>query len=378
MSKHLVVAVLAAGLALPVWADERSALLKVSPAQMQAMAITVAPLQAVATGAVASFPAQVVLPQGAERIVSTPVVALIEQVLVQPGQAVKAGTPLLRLASTELGQAQLQLAQAGARSRLAQQALAREQALFAEGIIPERRVQEAKAAAALAQAEAGQARAALRLMGLPPVALERVAAGGAPQDGLTLTAPQAGTVADIAVQAGQRVDASSLLMRLVQAGAIGLEIQVPAAQAAAYPVGTALSVAGGSLGSASGNPLRAHVRSVSTSVAPGSQTRSLRATLDDAQAASALRPGEAVTVQMSAPAAPLGATAWSVPLAAVARDGQQAHVFVQTPQGFEARPVQVLASAGQVVRVTGALKAGEAVAVTGVIALKGAWLKEAP
>jgi multidrug efflux pump subunit AcrA (membrane-fusion protein) len=51
-------------------------------------------------------------------------------------------------------------------------------------------------------------------------------------------------------------------------------------------------------------------------------------------------------------------------------------VFVRTLDGFEARPVTVSASAGQRVRVQGALKAGDAVAVSGVVALKGAWLNE--
>jgi cobalt-zinc-cadmium efflux system membrane fusion protein len=184
---------------------------------MQAMSITVQSLQAAGAGVTTSFPAQVVVPQGGERIVSAPVVSLVEQVLVQSGQSVRPGTPLLRIASTELGQAQLLLSQAGIRARLAQQNLAREQSLFAEGIIPERRVQEAKAAWSQAQAEVSQARAALRLMGLSNAVMDRLGAGGQAQDGLTLTAPQAGIVTDIAVHAGQRVEASTMLLRLVQA-----------------------------------------------------------------------------------------------------------------------------------------------------------------
>jgi RND family efflux transporter MFP subunit len=359
---------LTAAFALPAVSGERSPLLQVSAQQMQAMSITVQALQATVAGVTANFPAQVVVPQGGERIVSTPVVALVEQVLVQPGQPVKAGAPLLRLASAELGQAQLQLAQAAARGRLAQQNLAREQSLFAEGIIPERRVQEAKAASAQVQAELNQARAALRLMGLPTGAMDRVASGGPAQDGLTIVAPQAGTVTEIAVQAGQRVEAASMLLRLVNQSAIALEVQVPVAQAGNYPVGTTLQVMG--------RQLAGRVVGGSPVVAQGSQTRTLRATLNDAQAGASLRPGEVVTVQVAAQASQTAG--WTVPLPAVAYDGKQAHVFVKTPQGFEARPVQVLGSTGQLVRVVGALKAGESLAVTGVIALKGAWMKEAP
>lgn len=369
-----VVAALAASLSLPALSAERSALLKVSDAQMQAMGITAQPLQTAGASVAASFPALVVVPPGGERIVSAPLTTLVEQVFVQPGQAVKSGAPLLRIASAELGQAQMQLAQAAVRARLAQQTLAREQSLFGEGIIPERRVQEARAALTQAQAEVGQARSTLRLIGMPQAAMDKVAGGGQAQDGLTLSAQQAGTVTEIAVRPGQRVEASSLLLRLVQSGAIGLEIQVPAAQASAYPMGTKLKVVG------TNTP--AHVVSSSPNVAPGSQTSTLRAAVDDRGVAVTLRPGEAVTVQMGAPQSPASGTApadtWTIPLPAVAYDGQKAHVFVKTAQGFEARPVQVLNSAGQQVRVQGALKAGDSVAVSGVVALKGAWLKEAP
>lgn len=368
-----LVATLAAGLSLPALSAERSAMLKVSEAQMQAMGITAQPLQTAGAHVAASFPAQVVVPPGGERIVSAPLTALVEQVFVQPGQLVKAGAPLLRIASAELGQAQMQLAQAAVRARLAQQTLAREQSLFGEGIIPERRVQEAKAALTQAQAEVGQARASLRLIGMPQVAMDKVASAGLAQDGLTLSAPQAGTVTEIAVRPGQRVEASSLLLRLVRSGAVGLEIQVPAAQASAYPVGTTLTVVGANT--------PAHVVSSSPIVAPGSQTSTLRAAVDDPRALTTLRPGEAVTVQMGFSKSSSGADTagtWTIPLPAVAYDGQKAHVFVKTPEGFEARSVQVLSSAGQLVRVQGALKAGDSVAVSGVIALKGAWLKEAP
>ncbi len=55
-------------------------------------------------------------------------------------------------------------------------------------------------------------------------------------------------------------------------------------------------------------------------------------------------------------------------------------MFVRTPEGFEARKVKVTASAGQSVRLEGTINAGEQIAVSGVVALKGAWLtgKEGP
>ena len=114
----------------------------------------------------------------------------------------------------------------------------------------------------------------------------------------------------------------------------------------------------------------ARVLNTASTVAGESQTVGLRAAIEGKTGQ--LRPGEFVTVDL-----PLATTqdGWTVPLAAVAHDGNQAYVFVRTADGFDVRPVNVAASAGQSVRIQGALKAGDTIAVAGVVALKGAWFK---
>jgi len=67
------------------------------------------------------------------------------------------------------------------------------------------------------------------------------------------------------------------------------------------------------------------------------------------------------------------AAGWALPLAAVARQDDQAFVFVRTDKGFVARPVSVVSSAGASVQVAGDLKPGQEVATASVIALKAAW-----
>jgi len=333
----------------------------VPAAQLQALGIRVEPLQAGGGATRARYPAQVVAPAGAELVLSAPVAGMVAQVLVQPYQPVQAGAPLLRLASPELGQLQLQLMQAASRARLARQAAQRDQALYGEGIIAQRRLQDAQAAQAEADAGLAQAKAALRLAGMPANAIGRVAAGGAPQDSVTLSAPQAGTVQEIEVRTGQRVESAAPLLRIVRAGRVDLEIQLPAAVSAAFPAGAKLNV--------SGRGATAKVTGVSAGVAAGSQTALARATVDSG--AGALRPGELVTVELADGPAQVG---WDLPLAAVAYTGEQAYVFVRTRAGFEARTVRVVASARERVRVAGTLAAGEQIAVSGLVALKGAWL----
>lgn len=335
-------------------------------AQIKAMGIQTAPLQSQTGKVKASYPAQVVVSAGAEEVVSSPVSGLVTRLLVQQNQAVRPGAPLLHIVSPELGQLQMQLLQTGARATLARQTALREQKLFDEEVIPQRRVHEAEAALKEAEAALTQAKAALRLGGMSAAAIARIAATGNPQDGMTLSAARAGIVTEMMVKPGQRVDAATALLHITQTDALSLDIQIPVSEIAKlatnWPTGTKVEVPD--------RGITARINSASPMVMAGSQTVVLRATVEKKTAQ--LRPGEFVTVAL-----PIGGAkdAWDVPLAALAHDGKQAYVFIRTPDGFEARPVQAAASAGQRVRVQGSLKAGEQLAISGVVALKGAWLK---
>lgn len=335
----------------------------VAAEQIQTLGIQTQPLQSQGAQLKASYPAQVVVPPTAEQVVSSPVAGMVAQLLVQQGQVVRAGTPLLRLASPELGQLQLQLLQASARATLARQAAQREQALFKEGIIPARRVQEAQAALKEGEAALHQAKAALRLSGMPAATIEQIAASGNPQDSITLAASQAGIVTELAVKPGQRVDPATALLNLVQTDTLWLDIQLPVDERDNWAADTRLKLA------IDGQEIPARILSVSPTVSASSQMVMLRAALEGKS--ERLRPGEFVTAEL-----PLAASAgsWDVPLPAVAHDGGLDYVFVRSADGFEARQVKITASAGQLVRVQGPLKAGEQIAVSGVVALKGAWL----
>ena len=339
----------------------RSVKFIVPNSQIQALGIQIAPLQSQTDSVKASFPAQVIVPPTAEQVVSSPVAGLVAQLLVQQNQVVRSGDPLVRLVSPELGQLQLQLLQATARATLTRQATRREQALFDEGIIPQRRVQEAQAGLKEAEAALNQAKAALRLSGMSSATIERIADSGKPQDSITLAATQVGVVTEIAVKSGQRVEAATALLHVAQTDSLWLDIQLPVSENANWPAGMKVKV--------QGRDVTARILSTSPSVSSSSQTVVLRAVVEGRTGQ--VRPGEFVTVEL-----PVAATqgSWDVPLPAVAHDGNQAYVFVRTSDGFEARPVKVVVSTGQRVRVQGALKAGEQIAVSGVVALKGAWL----
>ena len=120
---HLYVCSVAMASALTATAQAANRPLKftVPDSQIQALGIQTAPLQSQSDLIKVRFPAEVVVPTTAKQIVSSPVAGLVAQLLVQQNQAVRPGTPLVRIASPELGQLQLQLLQATARAKLARQ-----------------------------------------------------------------------------------------------------------------------------------------------------------------------------------------------------------------------------------------------------------------
>ncbi|HEU4776404.1 MAG TPA: efflux RND transporter periplasmic adaptor subunit [Telluria sp.] len=349
-------------LCLGAAAGERQDKFPVSEQQLRSLGIEVTALRRDAEAVTLSLPAQVSLPTGAEQIVSAPLAGMAVQLFVQPNDAVKPGDPLMRIASPELGTLQLQLMQAASRHGLARSAARREQALFDEGIIARRRVEEASGALAEADAVLRQAKAALRLGGMSPASIARVAAGGKPEEGITLHASRAAIVTAIEVRAGQRVEPATALMHLAQAGRYTLEIQAPAADIGAWKIGSRLQL--------QGRRGTARVTSISPVVNSANQTVMIRA---DLAAGVDARAGEVLTVQLPLPA---DADTFDLPLSALVRDGKATFVFARSVNGFEAREVSVLQNAGQRVRIKGQLKAGDKVAVSGVVALKGSWLGE--
>lgn len=365
MTKYCMAVVIAVGIAGGTCAAERSSRIAVSEQQMQALGIRTQSLQLQAPATHSRFPGEIIVAPGKEHVISSPLTGVVLELLARQDEAVKAGAPLIRLAGQELGEKQLQLLHAASRYHLARVTQQRDQRLSDEGIIPARRALESSAAYAESRAALQQAKAALRLLGMSARAIENVIASGKPADSITLRAPRAGVLTRVAVKPGERVDPSIALLHLAQLDGLWLEVRVPAAYAGMWPRGTPLRVAG--------TALQARIVSENPLVAAESQTVMLRAAIETQGVP--LRPGEMVVVELPPGADPGSARTWEVPLSAVVHDGNRAYVFVRTADGFEARPVSVQSSAGQAVRVQGALEAGEPVAVSGVVSLKAAWLE---
>lgn len=333
----------------------------VTPAQLQALGVQVQKLDKPAPINGLTFPARVVLPPSQEYVLSAPVAGLVDQLLVAENDNVKTGQPLLRLVSPEFGELQLKLSETASKARLSQKTAQRERSLFAEGIVPERRVQEAESTAAEDAARQRQAESALRLAGLDAAAIRRVANGGALQDALVLYARTPGVVTKLEAKLGHRAQAAESLAHIADTSKLWMDVQIPVDQQSRVAIKDAQITGVDRELSATPTGFSARVSD--------SQTVMLRARVNSG--AQLLRVDEFVQVRV-----PFANTeeAWAVPVPAVVRQDDKAYVFARSAKGFVAVPVTVLDSAGQSIRVKGALSTGQEIAVSSVIALKAAWL----
>lgn len=323
-----------------------------TPAQIQALGVTTSAPQPVAQASQSAWSGRVVASPEGEWVVAAPSAGVLVRVTVTEGQRVSAGDVLAELASPELPSLAAEWQSAESAAQLAQREWMRDRQLHADGIIAARRAQATEQAAAKAAADLAAVRARLRLMGVDRADLH---AGR-----LRLRAPAAGVIAERRGVAGQSLAAADTVFRLIDPARLNIELQVPVADADAFPVGTPLRVAEQTV----------IVRDVGPVASTDAQTVIVRAPLPGA--AVSLRPGQWVPVQRVADAGT--ASAWRLPAAALIRHGDHSVVFARVPQGFAPIPVRVLSADAQQVIVAGALAPDSAVATQRTIALKGAWL----
>ncbi len=139
--------------------------IKLSAAQITALGIETAAPAAAGAGQLAGLPAQVVVPNEQQRVVSAPLAALVEQVLVATQTPVRRGQGLVQLQSPGLADLQHTYLQAATQLELARTQLERDEKLIAEGIIAESRLQATRSRWIEVSADYAERMQALRLAG---------------------------------------------------------------------------------------------------------------------------------------------------------------------------------------------------------------------
>lgn len=334
-------------------------LIAMDPSQIDALGITTATPESKAAMRSNPLPARVVVPPDREYVVTAPQGGLVAHLLAAVGDAVSNGQPLAEIQSPDLLALQRDYLQGEDELRVAERAWQRDKQLLAEGIIAERRWQEAEARYRAARAARDQQLETLRLSGLSETALKALASSRRFTSTLTVHAPIQGVVLERMATAGQRVDAMAPLFRVADLSALWLELRVPLGQSERLRVGNAVV--------APAQGLQARIVMIGRNVDPDSQSVLVRAEIDEGT--DRARAGQYLEASLEQPG-----TGYQVPAEAVVRRGDASYVFVVVDGGFKAQRVTTTDSQAGVAFVTAGLTGTERVAVSGIAAIKAAWL----
>jgi multidrug efflux pump subunit AcrA (membrane-fusion protein) len=175
---------------------------------------------------------------------------------------------------------------------------------------------------------------------------------------LPVEAPEGGTVIEVVVSPGVRLDQAAAMLKIARLSPLWAEVAVPAAAVQAIQPGARVDI--------EGYDLPGRVLVVSEMIDAPTQTVLVRAELPNN---GRLRPGQTVAARLSFLSA--AETAWEIPYTALARRGETASVFVKTDGGFRNVPVVVLAEDIDHAVVSGPLSDQDEVAVSGISGLRG-------
>jgi membrane fusion protein, heavy metal efflux system len=339
--------------------------LDLTPEQQAAFDIALAPPEPTARGLSRRYPAQVAVPVRQTHVVSAPQDGTLSLLLVAVGESVAAGQALARMQSPGLLEAQASLLEAQTRLTLAESELTRDQVLFAEGLVPKRRLQATQAERDTLLTTVDQWGQRLTLAGLSQETIAALKKERRLSGVLEVRAPIAGVVLDQMVDTGQAVAAAAPLFRVANLSPLWLEVHVPVDRLGGLQPGDPVLLPR--------DGIRGHILTVGRQVHGTDQGVLVRAEVTEG--AERLRPGQFVEVQLDRGLAE-GAqgSGWRLPAAALVRNADAAYVFAQRPGGFAAIPVEILAQEERTVVVAGALTPTDHIAVSGIAALKAAWL----
>ncbi|MGJ0507399.1 MAG: efflux RND transporter periplasmic adaptor subunit [Methylocystis sp.] len=267
--------------------------------------------------------------------------------LVNAGQQVKAGQPLMRIDETDLRHALTAKRNAVAAARASVTQLVPDERRYAkllsEGWATRQRYEQAKAASDSAKAQLAAAEAEARVS-------EDEAAYS------VLVADADGTVMETLGEPGQVVSAGQTVVRLAQAGPREAVVALPETIRPAIGSAAEASVYGGD-----GRRYTAHLRQLSDAADGRTRTYEARYVLDGAASAAPL--GATVTIRLASKAS---RPEVQVPLGAVLDDGRKTGVWVfdSATSTVHFRPVKLVRVASEIAVISG-LSSGDPVVSLG-------------
>lgn len=277
------------------------------------------------------------------------------RLLAQPGDFVKAGTPLATLASADLGQAQAEARRAAVDLGLAEKSLARATELHEHGVIALKDLQQAQAEHGRAEAERQRASARLKIYG----------SSEAPDHDFAIRAPISGVVVERNANPGQEVrsDPSGGSPLFVLSDPAHLWVQVDATESVLkmLKVGEPMTLGSPALGE---QVFKARIEQIADFFDP--QTRTLRVRASVANPDRRLKADMFVNAEIDVDRGRF----LQVPAAAIMLRGDEQFAFVDEGEGRYARRKVLAEEAGfGKMRVRAGLKSGERVVIEGGLLL---------
>jgi len=289
-------------------------------------------------------------PQGTQ-VVSAAIGGRVVSLTRNLGQSVGQGQAIAVIESREAASLNAEIEAARARLSLANSNLGREQRLFAQKVSPEQDLIAARTAAT-------EARIALRLA---QQQVSAAGAGGGALNRISITSPISGQVIARSVVLGQTVAADAELFRVANLSSVSLSLNLQPQDAGRVRPGNTVTI------KAAGREATARVTFVSPALDANTRLVPVIATIDNR--AGQWRVGEPVTASIALSDSG-GGNAIKVPTTAVQTDEGRTVIFVRTKTGFQAVPVTLGDSAGDMVIVKSGLKGTEEIATVNSFTLK--------
>ena len=357
-----LIALLAAGFVSAAQAQSADPI-RISPDQLAKAGVVFAAVKPASTAGVGvRLAGSVVYPPNRIEIVSAPAAGVVQAVLVNSLEHVKAMQALTRLHSPQLLEWQRDYVQLAAQLELATKKTERDENLFKEGIIAASRLQDTRNQLAQAQVAVQERAQMLKLASMRQAAIATLASQHGLNPVIDIQTPRGGTVLELMVAPGQRVEAGAPLVKLARAGELWLELQASRMQGDQIAIGDTVNVRA--------CKESGRVSAIAPQMAEQSQLVIVRATLPGADRC--LRAGQYLEATISSKTVPR--TGWLVPAGALVRDAGRELLFVRDPKGVRPLSVTVITRDAASAVVQGALQDGVQVAVQGTANLKGIWL----
>ncbi len=281
----------------------------------------------------------------------------VVQVMVRPGDNVRAGQLIAELQSSDVAQARTDYQKALSEFDRASRILNRSQDLYEHKAIAEKDLQDAQINAQEASADLERAKEHLHVLGVPL---------DGSFDTLRVVAPRSGVVLDLGAAPGEfskALDAPAPVATIADLSTVWVVGDVYEKDLATVHLGSPVDV---SVAAYPGQTFRGKLNALSGNIDPN--TRTLKVRVDIANPKQLLKPEMFATIRVTRADQPVIV----LPNTAVIREGDQSSVYVeQSPGKFEKRSVQLARTSGTQVEIASGLKPGEHVAVQGAALLRG-------